>query len=243
MRRRTRRVRLNPGPFVVLGLIVNLTAGAVFSPVTAVRRVRVEGAPPGDESRLAGILQALRGVPCARVDARAVETAALANSELRGAALSRTPFGSAVLRVSRRLPVGRLYARDSMGLDEDGVVYQATDLPKELPRISLPPESPEVGLTLGNGWPAQSVAHLATLVRDLGAHEPARIDVLAGGRVCLNIDSSTIDLGRALGLDEKVARLRELLRRQPALFVNFQGINLVDVDAPTFTPRKGVPPS
>ena len=242
MRRRTKRVRLNPRPFVVLGLVVNLAAGAVLSPVTAVRRVRVEGAPKADETRLIGLLQALRGVPCARVDVRAIETKALVNSELRGATLSRTPFGSAVLRVSRRLPLARLYARDSMGLSEDGVVFRATDLPADLPWVNLPREAPEIALTLGNGWPAQNVAHLAGLVRGMGSHEPPRIDVKAGGRVCLNIDSSTVDLGRALELDEKVARLRELLRQQPALFVNFQGINLVDVEAPSFQPRKGISP-
>ena len=137
MRRRTKRVRLNPRPFIVLGLGVNLAAGVALSPVTAVRRVRVEGAPEADRERLTLLLQSLKGVPCARVDARTVESKALENSELRGASLARTPFGSAVLRVARRVPVARLFGDLDTGLSADGVLYRASQLPKDLPTVNL----------------------------------------------------------------------------------------------------------
>ncbi len=236
MRRRTKRVHLRARPFIVLALLVNVVAGVALSPVTAVRRVRVEGAPMADRARLTGLLQRLKGVPCARVDARSVEAEALQNSELRGASLSRTPFGSAVLRVARRSPVARLYAWPDTGLSAEGVLYRATQLPSDLPTVNLPAEYPTVGLALGNAWRSADVAHLAELVRGLGSGEPPRIDLVGGGRVCLNIDSGIVDLGRCDELDAKVARLRQYLTERPNLFATVHKLILVRPDYPTFEP-------
>ena len=241
MRRRTKRVRLNPRPFIVLGLGVNLAAGVALSPVTAVRRVRVEGAPEADRERLTLLLQSLKGVPCARVDARTVESKALENSELRGASLARTPFGSAVLRVARRVPVARLFGDLDTGLSADGVLYRASQLPKDLPTVNLPSNIPRIGLTLGNAWRTGDVAFLASLLRGLGRTEPVRIDLDAGGRVCLNIDNGTVDLGRTQDLQAKVARFRQILQKRPNLFSTVRTVVLVDVDAPQYIPRPQVP--
>ena len=240
MRRRTRRVRLRPRPFLVLGLLLNLGAGLAFSPVTAIRHVRVEGAPPADRARLIELLQALRRVPCVRVDARAIEAAALQNSEIRDARLARTPFGSAVLRVVRRVPVARL--NDATGLSDEGVAFAASEMPSGLPTVARPPGEPSVELTLGNGWPAADVARLAILVRDLAPGKPPRIILVGGGRVCLNIEGGTVDLGRLEDLEAKVARLREVLRKQPDLFATVQTLSLVRADAPAYLPRP-LPPS
>ena len=242
MRRRTKRVRLRARPFVILALLVNVAAGVALSPVSAVRRVRVEGAPPADARRLAGLIQGLRGMPCARVNARELESAALQNSELRLASLARNPFGSAVLRVVRRTPVARMYAFPDAALSDEGVVYRATDLPKDLPTVNPLAESPDVGLALGNGWRSADVAHLAALMRGLGRGEPPRIDLVGGGRVCLNIESGTVDLGRCDELDAKVARLREYLLKRPDLFASFRKLSLVRLDDPAFEPRTPVLP-
>ena len=239
MRRRTRRTRLRPGPFIVIGLVVNLAAGAIYSPVTAIRRVRVEGAPEADRARLIQLLQPLRGVPCLRVNPRVFESAALQNPELRSATLSRSPFGSAVLRVARRIAVARLFARPNIGLTTQGVLYAASELPGGLPLVKLPDDTPVIGLTLGNGWRGADVAELAELVRDIPSRETVRIDIERGGRVCLNIGNGIVDLGPCRGLEAKVARLSSILRERPTLFVTVEKLNLVDVDAPTFKPRKG----
>ncbi len=240
MRRRTRRVRLRPRPFIVLGLLVNLMAGVAFSPVTAVRHVRVEGAPTADRSRLTNLLQRLRGVPCARVDARRVEAEALQNSELRAANLARTPFGSAVLRVVRRTAVARL--NGTTALSDEGVPFAATEIPGDLPVLALPSGYPPVGLALGNDWPLADVAHLAMLARGIVAGKPPQIILADGGRVCLNIEGGTVDFGRLENLEAKVARLREILKERPGLFTSVQVLSLVRVDAPAYLPRP-LPPS
>ena len=239
MRRRTKRTRLRPRPFILLGLAVNLVVGVAYSPVTAIRRVRVEGAPKADQDRLTKLIQKLRGVPCIKIDPRSVESEALQNPELRSATLSRTPFGSAVLRVGRRTPVARVFAAPSIGLTAQGVLYAATELSETLPTVKLPDDYPVVGLTLGNGWRTVDVARLAGLVQRLPSGEPVRIDLETGGRVCLNIGSGRVILGSCDGLEAKVARLEGFLRDRPTLFVSVASVNLVDVDAPTFTPRKG----
>ncbi len=240
MRRRSKRTRLRPGPLILLGLAINIVAGILYSPVTAVRKVRVEGAPKADEIRLTELLQSLRGVPCARVNPRMVESKALENPELQNATLARTPFGSAVLYVSRRIPVAQLQGVRA-GLTLEGVLYPASELPEGLPTIELPPGYPSVGLTLGNGWPIMDVARLATLVRELPAKSPVRIRLVDGGRVCLNIDTGTVVLGDTKGVEAKIAWIDKTLRERPNLFDTVLSINLVDIDAPAYSPRKEVP--
>ncbi|RYG25290.1 hypothetical protein EON82_07660 [bacterium] len=243
MRRRTKRTSLRPRPFIVLGLIVNLFAGILYSPVTAVRKIRVEGAPANDEARLTRLMQSLRGVPCARVNARAIESDALDNPEIRGASLARTPFGSAVLRVARRTAVARLYAAPSIGLSSEGVLYPASELSNDLPLVELPGDYPKVGLTLGNGWRAADVARLATIVNTIPAKGPVRIRVFQGGRLCLNIDSGVVELGDYKRLDEKVKLVSDMLRKQPDFFANIQTVNIVKPEAPMYLDRKGAPKS
>lgn len=239
MRRRTKRVRLRPRPFIVLALAINLATGAVYSPVTAVRKVRVEGAPEADRTRLTGILQRLKGVPCMRVDARRIESEALQNSELRSASLSRTPFGSAVLHVARRVAVAQLDRYRGIGLTADGVLYASSVPLDDLPKVILPPKYAWVGLTLGNGWRAVDVARLATLVRAAPSKAPIQIELVQGGRVCLNIDTGRVDLGALADLDAKVARLESILRERPDLFVTVKTLSLVKLDNPAYVPRSG----
>jgi cell division protein FtsQ len=225
----------------VLALILNVVAGVLWSPVSAVRRVRVEGAPKADEARLAKLLQGLRGTPCARIDPRIVESEAMRNPEIRGASLARTPFGSAVLRVAHRTPVARLFAGPSIGLTEDGILYPSTSDLDKLPLVKLPEDAPDVGLTLGNGWRAVDVARLATLVTSIPAKGPVRIDLERGGRVCLNIGNGRVEFGDLTRMEEKVAFVEKGLREDPNLFTGVQTLNLVYPDAPTFQPRKGPP--
>ncbi len=234
---RTKRVRLNPGPFVVLGLVVNLVAGALYSPLTAVRKVRVEGAPEADRPRLQTLLQKLRGVPCAQVNARELESEALQNSELISASLSRSPIGSAVLTVHPRTAVAQLDKYQGTGLTEDGVFYSSSTSLEGLPKVILPPDYRFVNLTLGNGWRVTDVAHLATLVQTLKTESPVEIDLDKGGRVCLNIDTGRVDLGACEGLDRKVARLESILRERPDLFKTVQKLILVNIDNPAYVPR------
>ena len=241
MRRRTKRTHLRPRPFIMLGLTVNLFAGILYSPVTAVRKVRVEGGPLNDQARLANLLQQLKGVPCARVNARRVESEAMRNPEIRSASLARTPFGSAVLHIARRTPVARLFAAPNIGLSTEGVFYPASVLDENLPLVELPGDYPKAALTIGNGWRSEDVARLATLVQTIPSKGPVRIALVGGGRLCLNIDSGVVNLGDFKRLDDKVAWVSKTLKAQPDLFVNVQSISLVKIDAPMFIPRKGVP--
>jgi len=205
-----------------------------------VRHVRVEGAPLASQKRLTNLLQKIRGVPCAQVHARSLESEALRDPELRSVSLSRTPFGSAVLRVEARQAVAQVDPSARIGLTAEGVVYESSVDLGALPKVRIPGDYPGIVLTLGNGWRVTDVAHLAGLVRDLPSPKPVEIVLDRGGRVCLNIGTGSVDLGSCEGLDEKVARLREILARQPDIFATVLKVSLVDVDAPTFTPR---PPS
>lgn len=225
----------------MLGVFIALGTGIYYSPVTGVRKVRVVGAPAADEDRLTRLLQGLRGVPCARVNAQHIETMVLRNPELRSASLTRTPFGSATLRVVRRSPVARLFGYPSIALSDEGTVYPATELDQKIPLIKLPDRMPPATLTLTHGWPARDVASLATMVASLPAKDPVRIDLDPQGRVCLNIDTGRVDLGFCDRMEAKIARLRETLKSRPDLFRTVLTVNLQTPEQPSYVPRPGNP--
>lgn len=245
MRRKAKRTRLRPRPFILLGLAANLVAGALYSPLSTVRRVRVEGAPLEDEGRLRDLMQKLKGVPCAQVNARALEAEALQNSEIKSASLARTPFGTAVLKIVRRTAVAHLDRYRGTGLTEDGVLYRSTVPLDDLPTVALPEDHRFVGLTLGNGWRPVDVARLATSIRSIPSDRPIKIDLDKGGRVCLNIGTGAfvgiVDFGPYEGLDAKAARLESILRERPNLFESVQTLKLVNIDNPAYVPRPGAP--
>ena len=244
MRRQIRRTRLRPRPFIVLGIFVNLAAGVAFSPLTAVRHVRVEGAPISEQDRLVILVQRLRGVPCVRVDARRIEADALQSGELRSANFSRTPFGSAVLKVVRRVPVARL--NDATALSDEGVAFLTKSSLDALPTVVPPPGSASPNLTLGNEWPSADVAHLAALLTGMGSGRPPQIILVGGGRVCLNMSGGTVDLGRLERVEPKLDRLQEIFRQRPDLFTTVKTLVLVRPESPAYLPRplppqKGAP--
>lgn len=111
-----------------LALGVNLAAGALLSPLTAVQRVRVEGVPSFDQARVAEILNSWRGVAAMRWPPQVVESRVQSGSEVHRATFHRNVFGRAVLKVDYRIPVAEIEGTHGLLLDSNGQVYRPGNL-------------------------------------------------------------------------------------------------------------------
>lgn len=235
--KRRRRRRVSPNALLALALVANVVAGALWSPLTAVRSVRVEGAQADDQDRLRELAQRLHEVPWARISAPGFESAVLERDDLEDASLESNPFGRALLRVRARVPVAVLSAPLGYFLAADGKV--ARGIPDAaLPRIAAPPDAVEAGAALVGRWAWRTVADLARSLPpelDPGTCE-LRLD--AAGMLSLKAASGTrILLGSADRLDEKMKVLQAALAHDRGLLGRAAEVNLVAPDMPVYVPK------
>ncbi|HEY0867424.1 MAG TPA: hypothetical protein VGE01_08600 [Fimbriimonas sp.] len=242
MRQKRKRTRVRLGPFLWLLLVVNTAAGLLFSPITSIARVWVDGAKPFDQPRLSRILGGLQGVPCALVKPREVESAVMSLPEVRSAELTRNIFGSARLTVRYRRPVARVRNTDNLALTIDGVLYPANELPEELPILELPRGEPHVYATIAAPWRSVAIADLAVRARESWPKEPLLIQVDDRGSVCLNIGTGRVVLGSPTDLGKKLGILQERLEKNPAELSNVAEINLTAPENPSIIRKKSQVP-
>lgn len=234
-RRRRRRPRLVPLLWVLLA--GNVAVGLAWSPVTAVRKVRLVGSREYDRQRLETILLALRDVPCARVDRPAIETQVLAEGDLASAALERNPFGRATLKVTYRRAVAELEGRPGVLLSSDGVVYAARYVAAGLPKVRLPSVALEPNAALAGLWEPRRVAQVCLRAAEFGPVQKAVLDVDSTGRLCLNMESGAqIVFGSSEQLDEKFAEVHRVLQSHPNLLEQGFGVNVTAPGKSVLTP-------
>lgn len=236
VRRRPRR-SISPVPWLWFLLIVNVAAGLAYSPATAVRRVRVEGAPLYDRERLAEILRGLRNVPCARVSGAEIETLAQSEGDVLSADLRRNPFGRATLHVVYRRPVATLEGHPGMMLSDQGVLYAARHIVGPLPKVRLRDEANVPMAILAGVWPSRAAATVCKRAFELGPPEKTVLDVDSSGRLCLNMDSGAqVVFGSSEGLDRKFAEVNRVLKRDPSLLEKGFGVNVTAPEKPVIVP-------
>ncbi|MCB8933579.1 MAG: hypothetical protein H6534_09065 [Chthonomonadaceae bacterium] len=218
-------------------LLVNTGFGVVFSSVTAVRKVRVVGAREYDRQRLETILDALREVPCARVDRPAIETAVLAEGDVAKASLERNPFGRATLRVTYRRAVAELEGHPGMLLSTDGVLFAGRYVSAGLPKVRLPEVALEPNAALAGLWEPRRVAELCRRAAEFGPVQKAVLDVDSTGRLCLNMGSGAqIVFGSSEQLDEKFDEVHRILQTHPNLLEDGFGVNVTAPGKSVLTP-------
>lgn len=218
-------------------LVVVVVTGMLWSPITAVRTVRVVGAREEDRSAIASALQSLSGVPCAMVVARRVESLVQASDGVRKATLARNPFGSALLRVESHQPVARLDARRPIFLSREGVVFTMRAHPGRLPIVKAPIEAANANLTLVGSWQPRLVADLCMQVpRDLQT-DALGIELDRRGVVTLQPEGKCrIVLGSPTDLPRKLERLRDILKTRPLFLATIKELNLTAPDNPVYVP-------
>jgi len=238
MRRRhkRKRTRLRPKPFIVLFLLANLGAGSLYSQVTRVTTVRVDGAKRFDRERIRTIAERVQDKPCAQIDARAIESAVMELPEVRSASFTRNPFGHGVLTVRYRQPVARLHNQPNILADADGVLYASGEVPENLPTLDLPRGGPPTLLTLAGSWDAQRLVKLAQEGRMLQDVGDVRIQVDDRGVLCLNMGAGRVILGSSEDLDKKLAVLKDRLRVDPDELSKVELLNLTQPESPSVVP-------
>lgn len=243
-RRRKRRIKPNWPPILWTAFVANVVAGLFLTPVTAIRKLRVEGAEAWDRPRIEAEAQRLRNLPVLPMNPRQFETSVFSHSAVRDADFRRSLFGSASLSITYRKAIAVIAGADRLVLDQEGTMFRTgAQISASLPSIKVHPSALRPGFAVAGAWPAP---HVARLIQSLPAKIPTAglvVEVDSEGAVCLNRDQAArIDLGGADRLEEKLRALEGLLDTNPNLLEEVEELNLVEPTRPAVRPRKGGKP-
>lgn len=217
--------------------LAQICVGLLVSPMTAVSRVRVVGAPATDHERITRHLQALSGSPYVRAPLRETESRVLANPELETASLRNNMFGSAVLRVKPKVAVARLDGSRPIFLSSRGSAYQAGSAAAGLPLVQLQAEAFNANLCLSGSWEAQKIASLCGVLPPYFRKPELVIDVDRRGVASLVLPRhGRVIMGSLDNLEQKVEVLQRLLETRPGFLAKIKQLNLTAPDYPVFEP-------
>jgi hypothetical protein len=233
-RKPRRRWRLPPLAGSLWSLFgLNLVLGLFFSPLTAVRVLRVSGATDADKGRIQTVAQRLRNVPALRVDRAAVESDVLLLGDVRSVRLWANPFGRARMALVAHRPVAQLAQVDGQCLSAEGDVFPCPQPPPGLPRVSLPAGAIRPRGSFFGAWPSGAVAGLCQKVAS--ELPKGRWTVAVDGRGVLSFQAergARVVMGSTTDLGKKIERLKRLLGEEPELLETVRSVNLTAPDAP-----------
>jgi len=225
--------------FAVL-LVVNIAAGAWLSPITSIRKLRVEGVSEGRRGTFVRYAQLLKGRPALNLDPRQFESTILKDTAVENAEFRRSPFGSANLKVTYRRPIARIMGAGGAVLGRDGVLFKVETSNLNIPTLELHPSSLNPSLTILGPWPGRDIARLIQGLPPKLSQKELKVVVDSEGAVCLNItQAARIVWGSADRLDEKLKALESLLSERPTLLDNVKELNLTEPSRPAFKPLRG----
>ena len=204
-----------------LAALVALVVIGAYSPLMALREVRVEGASRVPAQAVADAFDPMLGTPLTMIDRDEVQAALSAFPLIETYQVEAVPPGTLVVRLLERTPVGVVETSEGLALvDAAGVVIERPDArPEGQPLISV-----EGGVT-SDGFRA-----VAAVVRSL----PAEVRGQLTGASAATVDDVELQLGDARvvwGSAEesalKAAVLAGLMRAAPP-----GGVEMYDVSAP-----------
>lgn len=238
MRKRVKR-HIAWGPVLWILLVVNCAAGIMYSPVTAIRDVRVVGVEKAYEKYVKAILGKQLGRPAMQVDPDLIESEVLASSAVRETSFARNILGRATLIVRYRKPVARFESDRNLYLDEDGAVFRSINDFGELPTLDIFADALQPTLSLSGRWPTRRIAFLAKASTKYDFGPRSTVEVQANGAVSLITDSAvTIRLGSPYSLEAKLQKLDELMASHPDLLLRAASIQLTAPEYPKWTPKR-----
>ncbi|WP_395639221.1 cell division protein FtsQ/DivIB [Pseudolysinimonas sp.] len=208
-RRRNRRLAWL-GVFGVLAIVAALIATAVFSPILALREIRVDGTERLDPAVLQHAVEGQLGTPLALVDEDRLRRDLSQFTGIRSYATELVPPGTLVIHIVERSPLGAVLSPTGFDIvDAAGVVLESTPTrPEALPLLQIDDEGPE-----GTGFAA-----MAEVLVALPPGVLAQIDSIAARTrddVTLTLTGSTqrVVWGSADDSDRKARILDALLAR------------------------------
>ncbi len=205
----------------------------MFSPVTGLRVVEVEGGEP-EVYRIKAALAPFRQTPWVRQNRARMADAILRDPRLERASIKTNVFGRAYVQIEPRNPVAAIPTRGVL-LSSTGVLYPAEEI-EGLPAIQLPPGSHDVQLTLTGAWPLKSMAQVAVKGREFLGELPFSLVLDERSVISLQVsDGLQIVLGTDSQLDHKFAVLERARGDNPEQFRRTKVINVSAPDRPVFS--------
>ena len=147
---------------------MNVAAGLLFSPVTAMTHLRIVGAQSYDRGRLSNIGQAIKHRPLLRVNEQSVRSRALENQAVASASYRANLFGRGVLTVRYRRPVARVAGLEDLYLSDRGTLFSSPHKYSLSIEVEPPIDVDETNLAVFGGWQGGSAARMcASIVAQL----------------------------------------------------------------------------
>jgi cell division protein FtsQ len=209
VRRFTRGARRRRAAWISSGLVVlalvGILAAAVFSPLLALRHIRIEGASRLDATQLERAVDGQLGTPLALLDRDRITRELRPFSLIRSYSTEIVPPDTMVVHIVERTPVGVLEADGGFQLvDPAGVpVAESQGRPDGVPLIQLP---------AGKGVDGPAFAAMSEVLLALPPELLARVDTISATtpddvRFVLRGGTQTVVWGTA---DDSAAKARTL---------------------------------
>ena len=234
---RRRKRAINWRPVLVLAILINIVAGALYSPLTSPRIIRVEGVPAEDQGRVRGILSRAEGIAFKSVPTRTLESDILNNPAVKSVQLGHNLFGRARLKAEYRQPIAKIVGPAKLYFDIEGVLFRTErDFPN-LRNVDVEPSMIAPNLSLSLTWPAAQIADFVTKLDNIDAVDGKTLYLDTRGRLWLNGGGpSRVDFGGTDALNEKLSQLNSLLVERPDLLKEVKSLSLTDPRRPAIIP-------
>jgi cell division septal protein FtsQ len=217
--------------------VVNVVAGLLYSPLTALRVVRVQGASPQDHVAIEQAMQAARFVPFAQASDAKITFPLLSIERVEGVSLQRNIFGRGVLIVRQPQVVAQVTNREGVYLTKRGELRGGLAANEATPWIRLPEDSLRPVPALASLTSLQTMADLVGKTRQNWPNLDWMVYVDEGGVLSLRMDKGpVVILGVATELDEKLTALAQILQTQEDLASKPVRITLTEPSAPAIAP-------
>ncbi|HXH60445.1 MAG TPA: hypothetical protein VNI20_03725 [Fimbriimonadaceae bacterium] len=227
----------DPAPWLWSILAVNILIGLLFSPVTSLATLRVDGANPIDQEAIGAIVQSAKGAPALRVDRNTIQSAVERISSIEQASLRVNVFGRGVLTLNYRTPIATVAGSPDTYLSDSGTVY-VSHAKKSLKGVVEPPAPTNAqNLSVFGAWRSAAAAKMCeNMVQRLPDLE-WRLVVAQAGYVSLQLsDGGIVEFVSFDDTETKVAKLAEILHSDPKLFQKHKKLNLSSPLKPTVEP-------
>lgn len=236
-KRKKQKTRLKAAPFLWIGVVVNTSVGVMFSPITNLRRVVVDGGDLTDRPALEAAIQRWAGTPCMQINPRAIEGDALEIAGVRSANLSRNIFGSGRLKLTYRVPTVVLEENHAVGVSWDGVMFPLAQERSDLPTLRLT-YFPRPSFSLFSTYDGATLARLASDAKTAFPRSTIGIVIEDSGTLCLNVDGVRCVFGTNQDLIAKLDVAKVQLTSE--ILQNAEGVtlNLMDPKSPTVSGLK-----
>lgn len=208
----------------------------LFSPATAIKTLRVVGAPDFERERMGQVAKAIGGRPYMTVNRKQIESMAMEHLAVRSARYRANLFGRAVLEMEYHSPVAKFERLEGVFLSRSGAVFP-WPLPVATSLAVEPPYLPGTrNLSVFGSWQSGTAAAMCENIRERLPKTEWKLVVSQTGFVSLvPSEGARIEFGTIENALEKVQTLERLLREDPDLLGKVSELNLSST-TPVYVP-------